>query len=99
MRLLVQTMNSAAGYYDELGTASDLREPHRIPQQFMKGLFEKEAPGLPPAPIIAFINSRSGGRTGPALSVALCRALGVTQVCFHTLRWLGGRPAAARTCL
>ena len=76
----VQDMEAAKAYYEELGTQSDLREPHRIPQGFMQGLFEKEVPTLPPAPVIAFINSRSGGHAGPALSQALRRALGSTQV-------------------
>lgn len=78
----MQEIEDANAYYDELGTQSDLREPHRIPQQFFRGLFEKEIPTLPPAPVIAFINSRSGGHAGPELSVALRRALGSTQVCF-----------------
>lgn len=79
----VVSLAGAMEYYKELGTQSDLREPHRIPQQFLSGLFEKEAPAVAPVPVIAFINSRSGGHAGPALSAALYRALGSTQV-----RWV-----------
>jgi hypothetical protein len=95
MQPFLQAMDSATAYYEKLGTASDLREQHRIPQHFMEGLFEQEAPALPPSPVIAFINSRSGGRAGPELSVALCRALGVTQVCFYPLQWLFSWPSVS----
>ena len=35
---------------------------------------------LPEAPLIVFINSRSGGHAGPRLTEVLCRALGQAQV-------------------
>ena len=38
-------------------------------------------PALPEAPLIVFINSRSGGRVGPALTEVLYRALGHDQAC------------------
>lgn len=37
-------------------------------------------PDLPDAPLLVFINSRSGGRAGPRLKEVLCHALGHSQV-------------------
>lgn len=67
-------------YYEDVGADSDLREPYRLPVEFVKGLHERDAPPLPPVPVIAFINARSGGQAGPELTVALRRALGISQV-------------------
>lgn len=52
----------------------------RIPREYMTGTKEFLGPDLPDAPLLVFINSRSGGRAGPRLKEVLCHALGHTQV-------------------
>ena len=52
--------------------------------EYLRGLGDP-VPRLPPAPTLVLINSRSGGHAGPALTRALRRAVGQSQV--H-LTWL-----------
>jgi len=59
---------------------NDIRDPYRIPREYMTGTKEFLGPDLPDAPLLVFINSRSGGRAGPRLKEVLCHALGHTQV-------------------
>ena len=46
---------------------------------FLTATKKFRAPELPEAPLIAFINSRSGGRAGPKLAEILYRTLGHAQ--------------------
>ncbi|KAK9835245.1 hypothetical protein WJX81_008484 [Elliptochloris bilobata] len=66
--------------YKAYRSATDLREPYRIPPAFLTATKKFRAPELPEAPLIAFINSRSGGRAGPKLAEILYRTLGHAQV-------------------
>ncbi|KAL6765054.1 ATP-NAD kinase-like domain-containing protein [Haematococcus lacustris] len=56
-----------------------LAAPYSLPMQYLQGV-RPEASMLPAAPLIVFINARSGGRDGPDLAVALSRAVGRVQV-------------------
>ena len=59
----------------------------RIPPALLTATKKFRAPELPEAPLIAFINSRSGGRAGPKLAVILYRTLGHAQArCAHPCR-------------
>lgn len=58
----------------------DIREPYRIPRDYMRATKKLPVAQLPDAPLIVFINSRSGGRAGARLTQVLCHALGVAQV-------------------
>ena len=55
------------------------RDWPRIPPAFLTATKRFRAPELPEAPLIAFINSRSGGRAGPKLTDILYRTLGHAQ--------------------
>ncbi|KAF8071142.1 DGK4 [Scenedesmus sp. PABB004] len=62
--------------------STDLRAPHRVAPEFLAGtkadaLFDRRDEE---APLIVFINARSGGRVGPELANVLARALGRSQV-------------------
>lgn len=74
-----QVLYEGTEYYSDLGKESDLREPYRVPYEVVEGLFKKSAPDRPPAPLLVFINSRSGGHAGPDLTRAFHRSLGYTQ--------------------
>lgn len=52
----------------------------RIPSVYLRSLHNDLGPDVPETPVIAFINSRSGGRQGEQLALALSRALGRSQV-------------------
>lgn len=61
----------------------------RVPLSYLRDTKKFVVPDLPEAPLIVFINSRSGGRAGPALTETLFHALGHSQVwffCWHFLR-------------
>ena len=63
--------------------ATDLRAPYRLDPLFLRGTRRTPGPELfdqGEAPLIAFINAKSGGRAGPALAQVLARALGTSQV-------------------
>lgn len=66
--------------YTAYRTATDLREPYRVPLAYLRDTKKFVVPDLPEAPLIVFINSRSGGRAGPALTETLFHALGHSQV-------------------
>jgi hypothetical protein len=77
----VQFLGSIADankYYEKIGKESDLREPYRLPGQYLVGLGDP-IPALPMAPTLVLINSRSGGHAGPQLTRALRRAIGHAQ--------------------
>ncbi|CAL8467982.1 g7520 [Coccomyxa elongata] len=59
---------------------TDLREPYRIPAPYLANTKKFLAPELPEAPLIVFINSKSGGRAGPKLTEVLYHTLGHAQV-------------------
>jgi hypothetical protein len=52
----------------------------RVPGLYLKDTKKFTAPELPEAPLIVFINSKSGGRAGPKLTETLYRAIGHAQV-------------------
>ena len=54
----------------------------RMPRAYLASTRYTGRP-LPEAPLIVFINSRSGGRAGPRLTEVLCRALGQAQASAH----------------
>ncbi len=55
------------------------REPHRIPREYLVGTKAKLGAELPDAPLVVFINSRSGGRAGARLTQVLCHVIGHVQ--------------------
>lgn len=55
--------------------------PCRIPAPYLVDTKKFLAPELPEAPLIVFINSKSGGRAGPKLTEVLYHTLGHAQVC------------------
>ena len=57
----------------------DCREPHRIPREYLLGTKSKLGAELPDAPLVVFINSRSGGRAGARLTQVLCHVIGHAQ--------------------
>lgn len=61
-----------------------LGAPYRIPRTYFKNIHKEGPLPLPECPLIVFINARSGGRDGPALALALNRAVSRAQVgaCF-----------------
>lgn len=61
------------------GVCSLLGCQRRLPFSYVAGIKEGLS-STPEAPLIVFINARSGGRDGPALALALSRALGRAQV-------------------
>ena len=52
----------------------------RIPHAFLQQIKKVQIPEVAEAPLIVFINSRSGGRAGPKLTEVLYHALGHSQV-------------------
>ncbi len=56
-----------------------MSSPRSLPPQFLQGI-RPDAGVLPEAPLVVFINARSGGRDGPDLAMALSRGLGRLQV-------------------
>lgn len=54
---------------------------HRIDPQFLKCTKPDAEFDTDEAPLIVFINARSGGRVGPQLAGVLARAVGSAQVC------------------
>ena len=60
----------------------------RVPLSYLRDTKRFVVPDLPEAPLIVFINSRSGGRAGPALTETLFHALGHSQVCLFCWRFL-----------
>ena len=59
---------------------TDKREPYRIPNKFLAGCKGIHAVDIPETPLIAFVNSRSGGRAGEEIMGVLSRSIGHTQV-------------------
>lgn len=51
-----------------------------MPLTYLRETKKFIVPELPEAPLIVFINSRSGGRAGPKLAETLFHALGHSQV-------------------
>lgn len=66
--------------YKEWRETTDLRDPYRIPMDFLKGTKPFIGPVLAEAPLICFINCKSGGRLGPRLGQTLSRAISGSQV-------------------
>ena len=52
----------------------------RIPRAYLQATKPFLGPEMAEAPLIVFINSRSGGHAGPKLTETLFRALGQAQV-------------------
>ena len=67
--------------YNQHRAMGDIREPYRIPNDYMLATKRVHTSPLPDAPLIVFINSRSGGRAGVRLTQVLCHAVGSAQVC------------------
>ena len=66
-----------------LRSITELTEPRmwcRVPRTYLAQT-RYTGRAVPEAPLIVFINSRSGGHAGPRLTEVLCRALGQAQVC------------------
>ena len=53
---------------------------NRFPPEVLEGTKDKPVYDVAESPMIAFINARSGGRSGPELLTSLHRALGNAQV-------------------
>ncbi|CAL5219909.1 g1838 [Coccomyxa viridis] len=66
--------------YENYRSLTDLREPYRIPVPYLLNTKKYLAPELPEAPLIVFINSKSGGHAGPQLTEVLYHTLGHAQV-------------------
>ncbi|CAK0764782.1 hypothetical protein CVIRNUC_003193 [Coccomyxa viridis] len=66
--------------YANYRALTDLREPYRIPLPYLGNTKKFLAPELPEAPLIVFINSKSGGHAGPELTEVLYHTLGHAQV-------------------
>ncbi|KAI8473588.1 MAG: diacylglycerol kinase accessory domain-containing protein [Monoraphidium minutum] len=68
--------------YLEWRAATDLRGPYRLAPELLRGTRKDTSPDFDQgdAPLIAFINAKSGGRVGPRLAQVLSRALGTSQV-------------------
>ncbi|KAL6785056.1 hypothetical protein ACKKBG_A02255 [Auxenochlorella protothecoides x Auxenochlorella symbiontica] len=66
--------------YQELREMSDMREPYRIPGEYLLGCKKYVGNDLADTPLIAFINGRSGGQMGTQLLTVLSRSLGQSQV-------------------
>ena len=73
------------------------REPHRIPREYLLGTKSQMGAELPDAPLIVFINSRSGGRAGARLMQVLCHVIGHVQASIAPLR-PGPGMASLRWC-
>lgn len=78
--LEIDEANTDARFYARYRKQTDLREPYRIPKQFLRDTQPFVEPTHPQAPTIVFINAKSGGRAGPQLATRLRQALGVSQV-------------------
>uniref|UniRef100_A0A7S0RL32 Diacylglycerol kinase n=1 Tax=Chlamydomonas leiostraca TaxID=1034604 RepID=A0A7S0RL32_9CHLO len=75
----VQAPAGASHAYAVYTQDDTLAAPYRIRGQYLRGL--KEGVDAPPdSPLLVFINAKSGGRAGPALALALTRAVGRAQV-------------------
>jgi len=57
--------------------------PARIAPEFLRGTKPDADFETDEAPLIVFINARSGGRLGPELAKVLAHAVGSSQVCCH----------------
>ncbi|KAK9860340.1 hypothetical protein WJX84_003520 [Apatococcus fuscideae] len=66
--------------YRTLRRINDLRQPYRIPAAYLQGTKPFIHSDQPEAPLIVFINSRSGGRAGASLTETLYQTLGHSQV-------------------
>jgi len=66
--------------YAEFRQETDCREPYGIPHMYLAGCKGIRASDAPETPLIAFVNSRSGGRQGEKIMRALNRSIGSTQV-------------------
>lgn len=55
----------------------------RIGRQYLVGTKKFLPPDVTEAPLVVFINSRSGGRAGPKLTQILYQSLGHAQVLPH----------------
>ncbi|KAF6254714.1 diacylglycerol kinase accessory domain-containing protein [Scenedesmus sp. NREL 46B-D3] len=67
-------------HYVAWRAATDLRAPYRVAPEFLRGTKKDALYDTDEAPLIVFINARSGGRVGPELAGVLSRALGSSQV-------------------
>eukprot|EP00882_Tetradesmus_deserticola_P003858 GHRQ01004082.1.p1 GENE.GHRQ01004082.1~~GHRQ01004082.1.p1 ORF type:complete len:207 (+),score=69.47 GHRQ01004082.1:229-849(+) len=67
-------------HYVNWRAATDLRAPYRLAPEFLQGTKKNAVYDTAEAPLIVFINARSGGRVGPELAGVLARALGSSQV-------------------
>lgn len=66
--------------YIEWRESTDLRDPYRIPTTFLRGTKPYAGPALAEAPLVVFVNSKSGGLSGPRVALALSRAVSGQQV-------------------
>ncbi|KAL4424008.1 hypothetical protein ABPG75_001309 [Micractinium tetrahymenae] len=66
--------------YLEYRATTDMREPYRIPAEYLVGTKTFIGPDVADTPLIVFINAKSGGRVGPRLLTVLFKALGQAQV-------------------
>lgn len=66
--------------YQDFRKNTDLREPYRLPKEALVGTKDIAHYDVAESPIIAFINSKSGGHMGPDLLKNLQLTLGNEQV-------------------
>ena len=69
--------------------SKDACDACRIPLPYLGNTKKFLAPELPEAPLIVFINSKSGGHAGPELTEVLYHTLGHAQVRSRDLHHLG----------
>ncbi|EFN52167.1 hypothetical protein CHLNCDRAFT_139349 [Chlorella variabilis] len=73
-------LTSTDAAYAEYREMTDMREPYRIPAEYLCGTKQYVGPGVADTPLIVFINAKSGGHVGPRLLTVLFRSLGQAQV-------------------
>lgn len=66
--------------YDKWRQSTDLREPYRIPIDFLKGTKPFAGLNMAEVPLLCFINSKSGGQAGPTVTLRLSQAISYSQV-------------------
>ncbi len=76
----VEAESGALEQYDKWRQSTDLREPYRIPFDFLRGTKPFAGLNLAEVPLICFINSKSGGLAGPNVTLKLSQAISYSQV-------------------
>lgn len=76
----VEAESGALEEYDKWRQSTDLREPYRIPIDFLKGTKPFAGLNMAEVPLLCFINSKSGGQAGPTVTLRLSQAISYSQV-------------------